>query len=337
MTPNEILTNSANVAVLIDFENAQDVDFQWLFDNVASLGRITVKRAYADWHAFSTHKGKLESFGVEERHQFRTETGGKNASDIMLAVDAMDLLYSQPVDKFIIVTADSDFSTLARRLKTGGKTVIGIGSKSKLGTGKKLVQSCDQYMYYPEKKQKQISITEDAVKLKPTAAVSGKNTKKIFNIVQRAILASAEDTGQAKAAKLIATIRQISPDFDYKALGHSSFSSFLQSFGSELKIEHIPPPNPDLLVSIPQKSKPQKKTVKVTPPKDAGKQIHQAWISKSNANLIQGSTAGIAANKILGTSKLKDSKYKDIDGLLTAFPILTQHWKRIGHTITRIK
>jgi len=337
MTSATSMNDSTNVAVLIDFENAQDVDFQWLFDNIAPLGRITVKRAYADWHAFSTHKGKLESFGVEERHQFRTETGGKNASDIMLAVDAMDLLYSQPVDKFVIVTADSDFSTLARRLKTGGMTVIGIGSKSKLGTGKKLVQSCDQYMYYPEKKVKQISITEDAVKSKPTAAVSGKNTKKTFDIVKRAILASAEDTGQAKAAKLIATIRQISPDFDYKALGHNSFSSFLQSFGSKLKIEHIPPPNPDLLISIPQKSKPQKKTVTVTPPKDAGKQIHQAWIAKCKGKKILGPTAGIAANTILGISNLKDSEYKNIDGLLVAFPILAQHWKRVANSLTKIK
>ena len=76
------------VAVLIDFENVGLTSLQWLFDQISDVGRIIVKRAYADWTATSKGRDQLLELGIEPIHLFHSSGSGKNSSDIRLVIDA---------------------------------------------------------------------------------------------------------------------------------------------------------------------------------------------------------------------------------------------------------
>src|SRR5581483_6486160 len=141
-------SSEPTVAILMDYENARDVNLNRVLAEAAAFGRVIVRRAYADWTRHAKAQSALREAGFEELHQFTTGSGTKNATDIMLTVDAMDLLYTRPIDTFILVTADSDFAKLARRLREGGKRVVGLGSRKRVGRA--LVQSCDQFIYYDQ-------------------------------------------------------------------------------------------------------------------------------------------------------------------------------------------
>ena len=139
------LTTERQLAVLIDFENAGLKSVQWLFDQVSDIGRIIVKRAYADWSVESDKRDQLLELGVEPVHLFRSGSGGKNSSDIRLAIDAIELLHQSPVDTFVIVSSDSDFVPLVSKLRAAGKTVIGAGREAIVS--RTLIRSCDRYFY----------------------------------------------------------------------------------------------------------------------------------------------------------------------------------------------
>lgn len=135
------------LAVLIDVENTGLKSIQWLFDQVADIGRIIVKRAYADWSVASNKRDQLQliELGIEPVHLFRSSGGSKNSSDIRLVIDAVDLLHQSPVDTFVIVSSDSDFVPLVSKLRAAGKTVIGAGREAIVS--RTLVKSCDRYFY----------------------------------------------------------------------------------------------------------------------------------------------------------------------------------------------
>src|SRR4030042_5199610 len=105
MESRELITER-QLAVLIDFENTGLKSIQWLFDQVSDIGRIIVKRAYADWSVEAGKRDQLLELGIEPVHLFHSSGGGKNSSDIRLAIDAIELLYQSTVDQFIIVSSD---------------------------------------------------------------------------------------------------------------------------------------------------------------------------------------------------------------------------------------
>ena len=133
-----------NVAVLIDYENTGLEPIRSILEQVSSEGRIIIKRAYTDWSTQSAKRSMLSELGIEAVHHFRQTRGRKNASDICLAVEAVELAYSSPVDLFVIVSSDSDFIPLFNKLRTLGKTVIGVGRRSVVSGG--LVSSCDKFI-----------------------------------------------------------------------------------------------------------------------------------------------------------------------------------------------
>ena len=119
-------TRNGQVAVLIDFENVGLSSVRWLFDQVSDMGRITIRRAYADWSAAagkrdqSQQRDQLLELGIEPIHLFHS-VSGKNSSDIRLAIDAIELMYLSPVDTFVIVSSDTDFVPLVSKLRAAGR------------------------------------------------------------------------------------------------------------------------------------------------------------------------------------------------------------------------
>ena len=210
------------IAVLIDFENVGLNSIQGLFDQIADVGRITIKRAYADWGGSNSNRDQLQKLGIDPVHLLRSTSGGKNASDIKLVVDAIDLLYSSPVDTFVIVSSDSDFVPLINRLRAAGKTVFGAGEHAK--ATQSLVIACDRYFYLDEEKSPASS---------PKIPVT--NELEYLPLVRRAVNASIDEHGLVFGSKLHSTMQKLDPGFDYKTAGFSTFTRFLIKH-----LEHVP-------------------------------------------------------------------------------------------------
>ena len=138
-------TPQAQLAVLIDADNANAKRIDGLLAEVAKYGRATTKRAYGDWT--NTHLGSwkqtLARHAIQPMQQF-SNTRGKNSTDSALIIDAMDLLYTERFDGFCIVSSDSDFTRLASRIREAGLTVYGFGERK---TPQPFVRACDRFIF----------------------------------------------------------------------------------------------------------------------------------------------------------------------------------------------
>src|SRR5882672_3375073 len=138
-------TRSPRLAVLIDADNASAKIADGLFDEIAKIGEASVRRIYGD---FSSTRSKgwtdiLAKHAIIPQQQFAYTTG-KNASDITLVIDAMDLLHSGRFDGFCLVSSDSDFTRLASRLREEGADVYGFGAQK---TPESFRQACRRFVY----------------------------------------------------------------------------------------------------------------------------------------------------------------------------------------------
>ncbi len=115
-----------NIALLIDCENAKPESIHGILSELAEKGTINVRRAYGNWKNQAGWESKLHPFAIQPIQQF-AYTKGKNAIDMSMAIDAMDLLFTEKVDSFALVTSDSDFTPLVLKLLSKGKYVIGFG------------------------------------------------------------------------------------------------------------------------------------------------------------------------------------------------------------------
>ena len=201
------------IGVLIDYENVGLGSIHYLFDQLSDVGRIIVKRAYADWSRAGAKGELMMELGIDAKQYFRASGSGKNASDVCLAIDAIDMLHRSPVDTFVIVSSDTDFVPLVNALRAAGKMVIGAGHRGVVSPA--LVHSCDRYVYLDESE--------------PTAQAHSDLKQHAESLVVRAVGTSGDDQGQVVAAKLHNTILRMDPSFDYRALGHKSFTQFLSS------------------------------------------------------------------------------------------------------------
>ena len=141
MTKNSDL----NLAVLIDADNIPYSNIKGMLDEIAKLGIPTIKRIYGDWTkpTVSGWKPALLEHAITPIQQY-SYTSGKNATDSAMIIDAMDILHSEKVDGFCLVSSDSDFTRLATRLRESGMLVIGIGEKK---TPNPFIVACDKFIY----------------------------------------------------------------------------------------------------------------------------------------------------------------------------------------------
>jgi hypothetical protein len=137
---------SARLAVLIDAENVPLWAVEPLLADIARCGRALAKRAYGDWTADSLKSWRKTLLEQSIRPvQVFAAVKGKNAADLALVIDAMDLLHSGAFDGFCLVSSDSDFTRLAERIREAGLTVYGYGEKEKANAG--LRAACDTFVF----------------------------------------------------------------------------------------------------------------------------------------------------------------------------------------------
>lgn len=139
------MEKDTRIAVLIDADNVSHSHVREMMDEVAKYGNLTIKHIYGDWTTPNMKGWKLVLLdnAIIPIQQY-SYTTGKNSTDSAMIIDAMDILHSEKVDGFCLVSSDSDFTRLAMRLRESGKLVIGMGRKI---TPKPFISACNKFIY----------------------------------------------------------------------------------------------------------------------------------------------------------------------------------------------
>ena len=218
----------ARLAVLIDADNAPADIIDRLLEEIAKYGIASVKRIYGDWsHGLSKWKAALLPHAIIPVQQF-AYTKGKNATDMALVIDAMDLLYSGNFDGFCIVSSDSDFTRLASRLRESGRTVYGFGEKK---TPEAFRKACDKFVYTeifrPHKNQTK---ARSDGKNSSDADSTTEPAADALTLIKRAVRENADDLGWANLGPIGSYINKTNPDFDSRLYGYGKLSELIKSF-----------------------------------------------------------------------------------------------------------
>jgi len=220
-------------AVLIDADNVPYAYVKEMLDEIAKYGNPTIKRIYADWTkpTVSGWKNILLENAITPIQQY-SYTTGKNSSDSALIIDAMDLLYSEKVSGFCIVSSDSDFTRLATRLRESAKFVIGIGERK---TPKPFITACDKFIYIEilkkvkesEKEEKQ-SKSNKPKKETENSSVN-KVDKELINLIRDSIDEISDDSGWVFLGVLGNFIIKKKTDFDPRNYGFPKLFPLIKS------------------------------------------------------------------------------------------------------------
>lgn len=213
-------------AVLIDADNIPYANIKGMLDEIAKLGTPTIKRIYGDWTkpTVSGWKPALLEHAITPVQQY-SYTSGKNATDSAMIIDAMDILHSEKVDGFCIVSSDSDFTRLATRLRESGMAVIGIGEKK---TPNPFIVACDKFIY--------IEILGTTDSTQPPKSKSGID-RNFINLVKSSIEDLAEDDGWASLATVGGLINKKRPDFDPRNYGFSKLAPLVKSLSDHIEVD----------------------------------------------------------------------------------------------------
>ena len=231
---------SNNLAVLIDGDNIPSKYEKEMMEEIAKYGNPTVKRIYGDWTNPRLNKWKdvLLENAVNPIQQY-AYTQGKNATDSAMIIDAMDILYSEKVQGFCLVSSDSDFTKLAMRLREAGMVVYGLGEKK---TPNPFIVACDKFIYIEIlHKEEEPDSSNDGVK--PQKSKFDKITAKDIRFISSTIEDVADDDGWAFLGDVGNLLVKKRRSFDARNYGFQKLTPLIKSIKS-LEIEQRDGPNP---------------------------------------------------------------------------------------------
>lgn len=217
-------TRAPRLAVLIDADNASPKLSDELFKEIARIGEASVRRIYGDFSApqMSSWLKVMPEQAIIPQMNI-ANTSGKNASDIALVIDAMDLLHSERFDGFCLVSSDSDFTRLAARIREQGLAVYGFGEKK---TPKSFVQACQRFIY--TENLMRAAIEEDATAQKEP---DDDGPLKAAPLIAKAIEAIEDEEGWARLGPVGQQIIIRAPDFDPRSYGCAKLSELAEKSG----------------------------------------------------------------------------------------------------------
>jgi uncharacterized protein (TIGR00288 family) len=222
-----------HAALLIDFDNVTmgmrsdlSKELKNLLDSDVIKGKVSVQRAYADWRRYPQYIVPLSEASVDLIFAPAYGSSKKNATDIRMAIDAVELVFIRPeIGTYILLTGDSDFSSLVLKLKEYGKYVIGVGIQE--SSSDILVQNCDEYYSYT-------SLTG----LTKTTELPGRG-RDPWVLVKDAVAKMVSRDDVMRSDRLKQVMQELDPSFDEKAIGFSKFSKFLSEAASRGLLELI--------------------------------------------------------------------------------------------------
>ena len=219
------------LAVLIDADNVPYANIKEMLEEIAKNGTPTIKRIYADWTkpTVSGWKSVLLENAITPIQQY-SYTTGKNSSDSAMIIDAMDILYSEKVDGFCIVSSDSDFTILAIRLREAGMKVLGFGEKK---TPQHFITACDKFIYLeilkPETKAAKEVRSETKMNTKDEISPLSRIDQGLINLITDSVSDLSDESGWTFLGNLGSYILKKKTDFDPRNYGFPKLFPLIQS------------------------------------------------------------------------------------------------------------
>ncbi|UCG87322.1 MAG: NYN domain-containing protein [Gemmatimonadota bacterium] len=220
---SESSVDAPHAALLIDFDNVtmgirSDLQNQLrkLMNSDIIKGKVSVQRAYADWRRYPQYIVPLSEASIDLIFAPAFGANKKNATDIRLAIDALELVFTRPeIGTFILLSGDSDFSALVLKLKEYGKYVIGVGIRE--SSSDLLIQNCDEYFSYSELTGLAKESEIEHVRRDP------------WELVVEAVQKMLHEGDVMRSDRLKQVMQGIDPKFDEKDAGFNRFSKFVVS------------------------------------------------------------------------------------------------------------
>ena len=217
------MSERKRIALLIDCDNVSHNSIEGVLEELAKYGMVNVRHAHGDWKnpSLSGWIDRLHPHAIRPMQQF-AYTKGKNATDSAMIIDAMDLLYSNSVDAFALMTSDSDFTPLVLRILESGLPVYGFGEKK---TPQPFVDACSPFIY-----TENLVVEQEEKNDKPQQSASKKKTKGelrkdtlLVKLLRTAVEQTSEDDGWAHMSRVGHYISNNSSfssiNYGYKKLG----------------------------------------------------------------------------------------------------------------------
>ncbi|NCC98703.1 MAG: NYN domain-containing protein [Bacteroidia bacterium] len=233
------IKNDLKLAVLIDADNVPSSNVKGVMEEIAKYGIPTFKRIYGDWTKpnLSGWKNVLLENAITPIQQYGYTTG-KNSTDSAMIIDAMDILYTDKVDGFCIVSSDSDFTKLATRLRESGMKVFGFGEKK---TPNPFIVACDKFIYLEILKSSVMSDSHEVNK-QANSQISEQETiqkidAEIVTLISMTVDDIADEDGWAFLGDVGNLLIKKKPDFDPRNYGFEKLTPLIKSLKDKFNID----------------------------------------------------------------------------------------------------
>jgi len=220
------IDDEKRIALLIDADNAPSAKIDVILAEVARHGVANVRRAYGNWksqHLVGWEK-VLHEYAIRPIQQFAYSTG-KNASDMAMVIDAMDLMYARNLDGFAIVSSDADFTPLVMRLRNDGYAVYGFGQEK---TPTPFVKACSTFLYL--EKLRAADEVDSGGTIKPRTGSELQGDRELVQLLRNAVSAGADDAGWSHLGEVGSHVRN-QGSFDARNYGYRNLSALIDATG----------------------------------------------------------------------------------------------------------
>lgn len=226
------MIKDTKIAVLIDGDNIPSKYISEMMEEITKYGTPTIKRIYGDWTKphLSKWKNILLENAITPIQQYGYTTG-KNATDSAMIIDAMDILYSEKVNGFCLVSSDSDFTKLATRLREAGIVVYGMGEKK---TPNPFIVACDKFIYLEILKTDTDKDDKSGKKKKQNLY---NITPKVIRLLKNSVADAADDDGWAFLGDVGSLILKKQPNFDSRNFGFEKLTPLFKSLETHFQLE----------------------------------------------------------------------------------------------------
>ena len=206
------------IALFIDADNAPASKFEDVLSEVAKYGVVTIRKAYGNWKSPTLRQWEelLHEYAIQPVQQYDL-TKGKNASDIALVIDAMDVMYTKDIDVMCFISSDSDFTPMVTRALAEGKVVLGFGERK---TPMPFVNACSKFLFLDQ--------GESAEETNISKPKNIKSDTKLIALLRQAIEATEDDEGWADLGAVGSNISNRT-SFDCRNYGFQNLSSLFKA------------------------------------------------------------------------------------------------------------
>ncbi len=217
------------IALLVDGDNAQSKLLVLILEEASKYGKVTIRRIYGDWTTqhMNNWKGILNELAFNPIQKF-SYTTGKNSTDSALIIDAMDILHDNSVDGFCIVSSDSDYTGLAKRIREAGIFVMGIGEKK---TPNAFVKSCEIFTFVENLDVVEVPEETPEVRVEKPSKKAHKKEEKVkldMKLINKAFDLSANESDEVYISTIGFNLRKLDPSFDCRTYGYKTLTNLFK-------------------------------------------------------------------------------------------------------------